>query len=134
MQTLPSSARIRRRREFLAFQGGARRRPTRHFLVLVSRDDAPGARLGITVTRKIGNAVARNRVKRSVREAFRKTRESLPAGLALVVVARDGAPGLGATEVASELDPVFRQIASESRPDPARSGHLPASRESAQDR
>ena len=132
MQTLPTSARIRRRREFLALQGSAKRRPTRHFLVLVARDAAPTARLGITVTRKIGNAVLRNRVKRSVREAFRRCRETLPGGIALVVIARDGSPRLAAREVAEELAPVFSQLSEA----PASGGvaGLPTARGSALDR
>lgn len=78
--------------------------------MLVARDGAPTARLGITVTRKIGNAVHRNRVKRSVREAFRKKRGILPEGISLVVIARDGSPRLAAREVEAELEPVFRQL------------------------
>ncbi len=53
---------------------------------------APGggavARLGITASRKIGNAVTRNRAKRLVREAFRATRDLWPAFVDLVVVVR----------------------------------------------
>lgn len=132
LETLPSSSRIRRRREFLSVQGSGKRRPTRHFLVLVARDASPDARLGVTVTRKIGNAVLRNRVKRSVREAFRRTRRTLPGGLALVVIARDGSPRLGAGQVAEELAPVFRELAA-GRPAADLAG-LPATRGSAQDR
>ena len=112
-------------------QGAARRRPTRHFLVLVARDESATARLGITVTRKIGNAVLRNRVKRSVREAFRHARSRLPAGISLVVIAREGSPGLGSRDVAEELAAVFRQVAEEA---PQRVADLPAAHRSGQDR
>lgn len=112
-------------------QGAARRRPTRHFLVLVARDESATARLGVTVTRKIGNAVLRNRVKRSVREAFRHARDRLPAGISLVVIAREGSPGLGSRDVAQELAAVFRQVAEEA---PQRVADLPAAHRSGQDR
>jgi ribonuclease P protein component len=48
-------------------------------------------RLGLSVSRRIGGAVVRNRWKRLLREAFRLSRENLPAGLDLVVVPRRGA-------------------------------------------
>jgi ribonuclease P protein component len=61
-------------------------------------------RLGITVSRRIGSAVVRNRVKRLVRECFRrKLRPMLPAGAAVVVIARAGAGELGGAAVESEL-------------------------------
>jgi len=54
--------------------------------VFASRNSLPYTRLGISVPRRIGNAVRRNRWKRLIREAFRKTRLRLPAGLDVVVV------------------------------------------------
>jgi ribonuclease P protein component len=48
-------------------------------------------RLGLSVSRKVGKAVVRNRWKRSIREAFRLSRATLPAGIDLVVSPRRGA-------------------------------------------
>jgi ribonuclease P protein component len=45
-------------------------------------------RLGLSVSRKVGNAVVRNRWKRRLREAFRLNREALPQGVDLVVIPR----------------------------------------------
>lgn len=50
--------------------------------------ELPDTRLGVTVTRKVGNAVKRNRIKRLVREAFRKERRTLPGGFDMVWVAK----------------------------------------------
>jgi ribonuclease P protein component len=63
----------------------------------------PGpSRLGLIVTRKVGNAVARNRIKRVCRDCFRRYPEWLPDGVDLVVVARAGAEALSAPQVQAE--------------------------------
>ena len=68
------------------------------FLVLYAfprAEDAPGeVRLGISVSRKVGGAVARNAVKRALREAFWEHGEKLPAGHDFVLVARPDLAGL----------------------------------------
>ena len=83
--------RLKRRAEFLRVAAKGRKVPV-HGLVLqaLPRDDAEPARLGFTVTKKVGNAVVRNRTRRRLKEAARLLlREAPLSGVDLVLVGRD---------------------------------------------
>ena len=63
-----------------------------HRLVVIGYPNGlPHPRLGLSVSKRVGNAPCRNRWKRLIREAFRLTRPDLPAGLDLIVIPRFGA-------------------------------------------
>ena len=73
-----------------------------------SSGSRPVRRLGITASRKVGNAVTRNRVKRAVREWFRTNRHRFDEvyrseGIDVVVIARTGAGALGGSEIQRHL-------------------------------
>jgi ribonuclease P protein component len=65
--------------------------------------EAGSRRLGVTATKKLGNAVHRNRARRLVREAFRRIRTQMPAGYDYVVVARHTIFASSAAELQPEL-------------------------------
>lgn len=110
-QSFPASRRIRKRRDFLQIYDSGKKRHTAHFLLFVHFQKGEKQRLGISVSRKIGNAVARNRVKRVLREYFRTLPYCLP-GRQLVVVAKQGAPKLGLAAVTAEFSPLVATLAS----------------------
>jgi ribonuclease P protein component len=60
-------------------------------LVLGCENDLTHTRLGLSVSRKVGNAVVRNRWKRLIRESFRISGRRLPKGVDLVIIPRPGA-------------------------------------------
>lgn len=105
MDTLPRSERLRKRAGFLAVQGRGRKLHTDSFLVFVLPQREPRAtRLGVTVSKKVGGAVERNRVKRLVREAFRRRKMLFPQGLDVVFVAKKHAVGTGYQGVVREIE------------------------------
>ncbi|MCW3474827.1 ribonuclease P protein component [Limobrevibacterium gyesilva] len=83
--------RLKRRAEFLRVASKGRKAPV-HGLVLqaLARDDDGPARLGFTVTRKVGNAVTRNRARRRLKEAARLLLRDRPVcGVDLVLIGRN---------------------------------------------
>ena len=101
--------RLHRRAEYLRLQKIGLRYQTVHFVMyagtLAEIDRTlPRSRLGMTVSRRIGVAVVRNRTRRRVRECYRlKLRSMFPDGTALIVIARAGAGALETPAIGSEL-------------------------------
>jgi ribonuclease P protein component len=60
-------------------------------LIYGCENGLPYSRLGLSVSRKVGRAVHRNRLRRLFREAFRLTRQSMPTGLDLILIPRSAA-------------------------------------------
>lgn len=93
--------------QFVVFVAAARGRGERTREPRVASEDGQRTRLGITVSRKVGNSVVRNRVKRGVREWFRHSRAGLPAASRIVVIARRAARDLSGVELHRALDRVM---------------------------
>jgi ribonuclease P protein component len=106
----PKRARLRKRWEFERAQRSAGRVVRPLVLGLWRRNGMDLTRLGITASKRIGNSVARNRGKRWLREWFRRERETLPAGLDLVLVLRQGAVQSGHAQVTRDLGVISRVL------------------------
>jgi ribonuclease P protein component len=106
----PRTARVRARPEFDAvFASG--RRAANPILALHHLADERAARLGLAVSRKVDRrAVVRNRIKRVLRDHFRRHRAELPGG-AYVIVARAPAARASGAELASAFRHALRKLA-----------------------
>jgi ribonuclease P protein component len=96
--------RLRKRAEFLAVQRGEKRRGRFFLLEVLARNDEEAPRVGFTVTRKVGNAVIRNRIRRRLKEAVRRhAAGDMAPGNDYVIVGRSEALAAPFGELASEL-------------------------------
>jgi len=84
----PPSLRVRSRSDYLAIQRTGRKVRGRCFTLLTLRNDLPFSRFGLTVSKKIGKAVDRNRIKRKIREIQRLCRHRILPGYDIVLIAR----------------------------------------------
>ncbi len=91
----PPSCRLRKTAEFRAVYNRRVRASDQRLTVCVRANELGHSRIGLSVSRKVGNAVVRNRWKRLLREAFRLNLARLPQGVDLVVIPKPGcAPAL----------------------------------------
>ena len=88
---------------FKAVYDGGRSAAGRCFVMFVLKNTLGLNRLGITVTKKIGNAVVRNRVRRVVREGFRLDGFEWPSGYDIIVLVRRPAVSAGLNNAMKEL-------------------------------
>jgi ribonuclease P protein component len=109
IQGFPKSERLLKRGEFLQLSDRARKIHTKHFIVIRGDVSGHSARLGITASRKTGNAVARNRSKRLIREFYR-----LHKGLFKFsdynIIAKPGAARLEFAEIVRELTSALQRL------------------------
>lgn len=118
-EAFPKRFRLRKRREYLQAQRVGRRLTSPHFIVYARSNGSRRPRLGITVSRKVGKAHVRNRVKRLVREVFRRAREEFPSGMDFVVVAKSEIDPPDLAQTREELLGLARRL-EQNRPGPRR--------------
>lgn len=80
--------RLTRRAQFLKTQRAGKRHSYGPFVIYAAKNHLGFNRIGLTTSRKVGNAVVRNRWRRLCREAFRRNKHALDQGFDLVVIVR----------------------------------------------
>lgn len=119
-ETLPKSLRLRRRRDFSRVQRHGARGGAGPLQAVVQRSRGPG-RFGLTVPKKVGNAVVRNLTKRRLREILRRDR-SLFAGIELVVICGEGTGDLELEPLKATLQRAVARAREALERQPARKG------------
>lgn len=101
--TLSREDKLLKRADFNRLTASGKKYHTPHFIVVWAANDLSRARLGITTSRRLGNAVARNLVKRWVREYFRLNKDHFIVA-DYNIIAKRGAQGLTYHIVCQELE------------------------------
>jgi ribonuclease P protein component len=108
-ETFPRNERLSRKDEFQHAYREGEKCVHEAFVCYVVRRAGQGRKLGCAVSRKVGGAVVRNRVKRYIREFYRAHRGRIPDDVHLVVVARAASAGLSCGECAEAMRETLRK-------------------------
>lgn len=100
--------RIKKNKEFQHVFKKGKSFANRQFIVYLLKSDQPEFRLGLSVSKKVGNAVTRNRVKRFIRQAFLELKEELLPNADYVIIARPQAANLDYHESRKSLEHVLK--------------------------
>ena len=82
---------LKNNREFQAVYRQGKSKPNKYMVMYVLPNDHNEIRIGISVSKKVGNSVVRHRLARLIREAYRLNKEGLAVGWDIVVIARNSA-------------------------------------------
>ena len=118
-RTFPQSLRLKTLAEFQAVYDRKRSVSDALLVVYAKENELPHSRVGLSVSKKVGNAVARNRCKRLFREAFRLSQHDLPVGVDLILIPRNVGREPTVAELRDSLVKLARDAARKLAPRPA---------------
>lgn len=116
VEGLPKQKRLAKRREFLRVYESGHKLFSRYCVLFFTGNDLPYSRVGITVTRKLGKANVRNRLKRWSREVYRRQRASLGLdqnALDLVINIKPSAAEASFGDFSADLQRALQKVAAE---------------------
>ena len=108
-QTFPRRERILRPGEFRELYREGTRYSVREFLLFAKSGNEGPPRLGLSVSKRIGTATTRNRIKRHVREVFRTHKGELKRGTKMIIVARPGSEQLNFAQCREKVVRLFQE-------------------------
>jgi ribonuclease P protein component len=109
-QTFTKEDRLTHRSDFIRLSKHGKRYDNRYFAAYVCQNQFYTCRLGITVSRKVGKAVARNRIKRIARECFRQNRHVFHGHWDINLIAKRGLGDISNQAAASSIKDIFLKI------------------------
>ena len=102
--------RLVRRSEFEAVYRGGARKSSARFVVFYRANGGPQSRLGISVKKALGGAVVRNRIRRRIREIFRRNRSEISPGWDIVIHPRTSMTRAAFASIETELLGLLRSL------------------------
>ena len=108
--SFPKTERLLKRADFLRLSRSGKKIQTRFFIAAVLDGTTGNNRIGITVSKRVGKAVERNRIKRLIREYYRNRKETLPGNRDINIIARKYANFLSNHELVKALDELFAKL------------------------
>jgi ribonuclease P protein component len=102
--------RILKRHEFIALSKSGRKIQNECFIAVFAPGQQGHSRLGITVTKKVGGAFKRNRIKRFVREFFRLNRQFLSGEWDINIIAKNQIADITSEQAYQSLQNIFNRI------------------------
>ncbi|ANU14640.1 Ribonuclease P protein component [Planococcus halocryophilus Or1] len=100
--------RIKKNKEFQHIFKKGKSFANRQFIVYVLKSEQPEFRVGLSVSKKVGNAVARNRIKRYIRQTFLELKDDLLPNADYIIIARPQAATLDFHESKKSLEHVLK--------------------------